>query len=278
VLTQLVVLLNQCANAAAGVALTPLAWLPGWLSATLVAVLTGLGMLVAFKYTSNQAAIKQARRQIKANLVALSLFKDSVAVGLRSQVRILRGAGQLMVLSIIPMLVMFVPMCLLLSQLALWYQARPLRPGEDAVVSVYLKEGATAALHNIRLANSKSVDCTVGPVRVPAKDMVCWNVLVRGTGLQHLSFEIGEQSFHKELAVSQGFMPTSLKRPARNLLGVLLHPREQPFALDSLVQSIEVAYPERSSWTFGSNTWLIYWFIVSLVAAFAARPLLNVNI
>ncbi|MHB9076809.1 MAG: hypothetical protein ACYC3X_04850 [Pirellulaceae bacterium] len=69
--------------------------LPGWLSATLVAGITGVLMLLVFKYTSNQEVVNRVRRYIKANLLAISLFCDSVAVGLRSQGRILMGAGRL---------------------------------------------------------------------------------------------------------------------------------------------------------------------------------------
>jgi len=36
------------------------------------------------------------------------------------------------------MLVMIVPMSLLLGQLSLWYQSRPLRVGEEAVVTCSL--------------------------------------------------------------------------------------------------------------------------------------------
>ncbi len=70
---------------------------PGWLSATLIAAVTGLFMLVIFKYTSNQRAVKQVRNQIKANVLALSLFKDSVPVSMRAQGRILVHAGHLMI-------------------------------------------------------------------------------------------------------------------------------------------------------------------------------------
>ncbi len=122
VVTQIVVWLNGLANTVAAVLLAPIANMPGWLSATVIAVATGVVMLLAFKYTSNQAAIKRVRNDIKANLLALSLFKDSVPVSLRSQGRILVAATRLLGLALLPMLVMLVPMCLLLGQLAAWYQ------------------------------------------------------------------------------------------------------------------------------------------------------------
>jgi hypothetical protein len=277
-LTQLVIWLNALANVLGDIALAPIAWLPGWLSATLIAAVTGVLMLLAFKYTSNQAAIKRTRNGIKANLLALSLFKDSMAVSLRSQGRILRGAGRLLVLSIVPILVMLVPMSLLLGQIALWYQAAPVPVGADSVVTVQVAENATEALSQIELAPSSTFECTIGPVRVPAKNLVCWNIQPREPGEHELSFTIGGESVTKELAVGDGFRPASLKRPAWSWTDALVHPRERPFAADSPIQSIEIVYPERSSWTTGTGTWLIYWFVVSLIAAFLAKPLLKVNV
>jgi hypothetical protein len=278
VLTRLVVWLNTLANSLASVLLAPLAALPGWLSATLIAVTTGVLMLLAFKYTSHQTAIKRVRNEIKANLLALSLFKDSVAVSLSAQGRILWGALRLLGLAVVPMLVMLLPMCLLLGQLAAWYQARPLQIGEETVVTVHLADDSPQALRQVQLIPSDAVTTTVGPVRVPARQMVCWNVQARQAGYHQLTFSTGDKSFEKEMAIGDGLMRVSPQRPAWHWTDALLYPRETPFATDSPVQSIELVYPPRQSWTAGTRSWLIYWFTASMVAAFVARPLLNVNI
>jgi hypothetical protein len=44
------------------------------------------------------------------------------------------------------------------------------------------------------------------------------------------------------------------------------------------VKSVEIEYPTRSSWTSGTDNWVIYWFIVSLVAGFCLRGALKVNL
>ena len=126
VLAQVAAWLSAAANVLGRFLLAPVGVVPGWLSATVVAAVTGVLLLAVFKYTSNQGAIKRVRNDINAHLLALKLFKDSARVSLRAQGRILRGAFRLFVLAIVPMLVMVVPVTLLLGQLALWYQARPL--------------------------------------------------------------------------------------------------------------------------------------------------------
>ena len=145
-LARVVAWLNAGANVLGRWTLAPLGALPGWLSATLVSAVTGVLLLLVFKYTSNQRAIKRVRSDIQANLLTLKLFKDSAVVALKAQGRLLVGAGQLLVLAILPMLVMLVPATLLLGQLALWYQAKPLRVGEDAIVTLKLNDAEALTL------------------------------------------------------------------------------------------------------------------------------------
>ena len=174
-MTGLITFLNTLANGCARYLLAPIAVLPGWLSATLIAVVTGLFMLLVFKYTSNQESVKKVRNGIKANLLALSLFKDSIAVSLRCQTRVLAGAGRLLLLAVVPMLVMTVPACLLLAQLALWYQARPLRVGEEAVLTLHLAD-QSGEMPEVFLNPTSGAETTIGPVRVADQAMVCWNL------------------------------------------------------------------------------------------------------
>ncbi len=276
--TQAVAWLNALANAVGRVLLAPIAVLPGWLSATIAASVTGVVMLFVFKYTSNQQAIKRVRDSIKANLLALKLFKDSPAVTIQSQGRVFAGAFKLMLLAIVPMLVMAIPACLVLGQLALWYQARPLHVGEVALVEVRLNGDQASALSDVRLEPSDAVETMIGPLRVPAEQAAYWSVKAKTDGRHTLRFRAGQETFDKELVVGDGFARTSLMRPGWNWSEMLLHPAESPFSSDSVVQSIAIEYPGRTSWTSGADTWLAYWFVTSMIAAFVGRPWLNVNI
>jgi len=272
VLAQLLIWLNSAANALGEWLLLPIAWLPGWLSATIVAVVTGVLLLAAFKYTSQQRAIKRVRDDISANLLALKLFKESAMVSLKSQGRLLIGAFWLLLFALVPMVVMFVPVLLILGQLSLWYQQRPLKVGEEAVVTVRLN--SAAPMPEVSLRPNDAVETTIGPVRAQSKHEVCWNIKARERGYHHLAFQVGDQTIEKELAIGDGFMRVSAQRPGWVVKDMLENPREQPFRPDSLVQSIDIKYSERDSWTSGTDYWVIYWFIVSLLAGFCFRRVL----
>jgi hypothetical protein len=313
-LTQTIVWLNTGANALGSILLAPLAVLPGWLSATLVAVVSGLLLLLIFKYTSQQQTIKAVRRQIKAELLTLRLFKESTRVSLQAQGRIMSAAGHLALLAIVPILLMAVPVSLLLAQLALWYQSRPLHVGEKTVLTMKLNgdtgsswptirfqpiesaalpqlsattvglvgtpwgQGPYLAAASVYPGRAQAVDVVVGPVRVFSKREVCWDLMACRKGTHHLVFEVDGERIEKEVAVGDGFQRVSVQRPNWYWSDVALHPWEAPFPPDSPVQSIEVNYPKRPSWTCGTDGWVIYWFIVSFVSAFCFRGLLNVNV
>ena len=193
VLAQIAAWLSAGSNALGRFLLAPIGVLPGWLSATVVAAVTGVLLLAVFKYTSNQRAIERVRNDINANLLALKLFKDSARVSLRSQGRILQGAFWLFVFAIVPMLVMVVPVTLLLGQLALWYQARPLRVGEDTVITLKLNgDSASVVACREPPAHGRSRGHR-GPGPRASKREVCWNVKAREPGSHRLVFQVGDQ-------------------------------------------------------------------------------------
>jgi uncharacterized membrane protein (DUF106 family) len=278
ILTQVVVWLNGLANALGRPLLSPVASLPGWLSATLVAIVTGVLLLLIFKYTSNQAAIRRVRDDIDANMYALKLFKDTTPVVLAAQAGMLGGALRLFVLAIVPMLVMTIPVLLLLGQLSLWYQQRPLRVGEEAIVTLKLNGDDASSMPEVSLEETPAAEVVTGPVRVPSKREVVWLVRARTEGSHLLAFRAGDQSATKEFQVGDGYMRVSVRRPAWEWSDALIYPAEPAFLPSSPVRSIDVTYAERPSWTSGTGSWVIYWFVASMIAAFCAKPALKVNI
>jgi hypothetical protein len=277
-ISQVVVWLNAAANALGRPLLAPISVLPGWLSATIVAAVTGVLLLIVFKYTSNQRAIKRVRDDINAHLLALKLFKDNTSVALRAQGRILLGACRLFILALVPMLVMVVPVLLILGQLSLWYQLRPLRVGEEAVITLKLDENYKSAMPDVSIKPDDAIGIMIGPVRVLSKREVCWDVKALARGYHRLQFRVGTATAAKELAIGDDFLRVSSLRPAWHWQDIVLNPYEEPFRPDSPVQSIEIDYPHRSSWTSGTDSWVIYWFVASMIAALSFRRLFNVNV
>jgi len=277
-LAQVISWINAPVNAIGKLLSVPICGLPGWLSNTIISAVTGLVLLILFKYTSNQRAIGRVRDNIKADMLALKLFKDSLTVTLKSQGRVFKGAFLLLFHAIRPMLVMIVPVSLLLAQMGLWYQSRPLQPGEETVVTLRLNSDIERPWPRVNIGPTTAVDVTLGPVRVFSNKEICWKIRAVEGGYHRLIFQVGEQQIDKELAVGDSFMRISAERPGWQWSDILLYPVEKPFAPDSVVQSISIDYPERLSRTSGTDWWLVYFFIASMVFALLFKPFLKVRI
>jgi hypothetical protein len=258
--------------------LAPIAVLPGWLSNTIISAVTGICLLVIFKYTSNQHAIGKVRDDIKANILALKLFKDSISVTLQAEARVFKGALLLLFHAIPPMLVMILPVSLLLAQMSLWYQSRPLLPGEAAVMTVKLNDDVEENWPTVNIEPTSVAKVTVGPVRVLSKREICWEIKALENGKHHITLDINGHQIEKDLAIGDGFMRVSFARPASNWASILMHPAEEPFAPDSIVQSVTIDYPKRLSKTSGADWWLIYFFAASMLFALVLRPFVKVRI
>ena len=277
-LARLIARLNSGMNALFEGLRAPMQSLPAWLSLTIVSALLGVLMLVLFKYTSPQKAIGRTRDRIKANLLAMKLFKDSVPAILKAQIRVFAAAVMLLVHSIPPILVMILPFSLVLGQLGVWYQSGPLEPGDEAVVVMQLSGSAGAPLPPVSLVPTDAVQTVIGPVRVPAQQQVYWKIQAMQPGIHDLQFRVGEEQVAKQLSVGSGLMPVSLKRPSLNVEDVVFYPAEKPFAPSSPVQSIAISYPDRPGMLTGSGNWVITLFIVSMLAALAVKPVLRVKL
>ena len=270
--------INIPANAIGKLFLAPVGFMPGWLSNTLISAVAGVFLLILFKYTSNQKAIGRVRDNIKANMLALKLFKDSMAVTLQSQGRIFKGAFALLFYAIKPMLIMMLPVCFLFAQMGLWYQFRPLQPGEETLVTLTLNGTSGESLPDVAIEPSPGFEITLGPVHVKSKGEILWRIKAKEPGTHHMVFAAGPTRFEKELAVGDGFMRVSPERPGPNWLSIFLYPWEKPFVQESIVQSISIPFPDRISKTSGADWWVGYFFVVSMIFALIFKPIFKVRI
>ena len=120
---------------------------PVWVGLAVISAVTGVVMLIAFHRTSNQKAIGKVKNDIKANLLALKLYKDELRVTIQSQIRLLWAILRLQRYVLTPVLLMAFPMLLALAQMGIRYQWRPLRSGEQTLIKKrFLKNGDVAVI------------------------------------------------------------------------------------------------------------------------------------
>ena len=276
-LARLISWLNAVGNALFGLLDKPMAALPAWLSLTIISAVLGALMLLLFKYTSNQTAIGRVRDTIKFHLLAMKLFKDNPKVILKTPWQIIAQAFLLLFHAIRPMLIMALPFALIMGQMGLWYQFRPMAVGEQTLVTVQLADSDANPMPQVTLAPSPIHEVLVGPVRVPSKHQVFWQIQAAESGHHILAFQVADQQVQKQLAVGDDLMPVSADRPGLDVMDLILHPAEKPFDESSPVQSISIGYPGRFSELFGAGLWVWGVLVIAIAAGFACKPFFNVK-
>src|SRR5678815_5612913 len=105
--------------------------------------------LLAYRFASNQPAIRAVKNQLQAHMLELRLFQDDFGVTMRAQAQILKNSVLYAAHALVPMAVVFVPIALILIQVEARYAWRPIAPGESAIVE--------ATLHSASLVSTAPV-------------------------------------------------------------------------------------------------------------------------
>jgi len=245
-----------------------------------VSFLTGLLMLVIFRRASNQDGIRAAKNRIKAHLLELRLYKDSLAQQLRSQGRILAANGRYIGYALKPMLVMIVPVVLILVQLNLWFGSRPLRVGESALVKLKFAEGGDPLKTDLRLEAPAGIEVETPPLRIEDEREINWRVGARSEGSHVLVFRSGGETFTKSVQVGRERMTKiAALKPGPGLTDQVFNPGEKPVPGSFSVASVEVVFPARKMDLFGHGVhWLVVYFILSIIIGFAFKGVFKVEI
>lgn len=269
--------INSVSNYIGGIALAPLQRLPGWLSLAIISAVLGIILFIIFTLTANTKAFGKILDDIKANLLAVFLFRDNFHVTMKSEARLLACSGRLLWYSIFPVLVMSIPLSLVLAQMAAWYQNRPLLPGaEAALVSLKLNR-IEKEWPEITLRETPAVEVLAGPVRIAGRGEIYWEIKPLTEGTHNIIFQAGDRQFKKTFSAGTGFMRLSPKRSGQSMLDTLLYPLEKPFSEEAQVASISVEYPERPSKIYGTDWWVLSFCIVSMIFALISKPFIKIR-
>ena len=258
----------------------PFRSLSPWVGMILISFLTGIFMLIVFRYTSNQEGIKQVKNKIKAHLLEIRLFKDNFVLSLKAQGNILRYNLKYISYSFKPMLIMIIPLILILSQLNLWFGYQSLEPGEQAILKVKLKNEYNPLNLKIKVESSPGFLITSPPLRIEEEREVNWRLQAKKKGLYNLVLKINSHEYIKRVDISQNSLSKiSPIKVNKNFLAELLYPGEKPLPSDSPLKSIEITYDSKNMNLFGWHIhWLIVYFVLSIIFGFGLKGFLKVEI
>jgi uncharacterized membrane protein (DUF106 family) len=251
-----------------------------WIGMILVSFLTGLLMLFVFKWTSNQKGIQKVKNKIKAHLLELRLFKDSLGQSLRSQGNILKCNLRYISFSLKPMLVMIVPLILILVQLNFWFGYESLRPNEPALLKITLADDQNPMETQITVQPSSGLVMETPPLRIEESREINWRFAATEEGIQRFDVTIDGTTVSKKVSVAQKpLSKISPLKPGKKFLDQVLYPAEAPVDGRIPIKTIEIQYPDKNMNLFGWGIhWIIVYFVLSIIFGFAFKGVFKVQI
>jgi hypothetical protein len=270
----------------------------GW-SLYPISALTGILMLLIFKATSKQSAIKVVKDRMKGGILEMRLYKDDIRVMAFATLKLLwfnvRYAGHVLP----PLLVMTVPVVLIMVQLDARYGRQGYKPGERHVLTVEVKELEGNPRDPRSLSMPKMVVVSeeggavvpeVYPVRIPALKQTSWRLLSDRPGIHRLKVTMLDEKDGGSRVLDEVEIPFVVTDKVSRLQTVrrasvtgfgeaILEPGGPPIPRDSKFASISVRYPRREVSFFGWETsWIWPFIIVSIVVGFAFKGIFKVQI
>lgn len=251
-----------------------------WIGMFLVSFLTALLMLCVFRFTSNQQGIKNVKNKIKAHLLELRLFKDSLNISLKAQGKILRYNLKYISYSAKPLLVMIIPLILILIQLNLWFGYDSLKVGQKAILKAELEKDKSLLDMEFKIEASSGLVVETLPLRIEDKGEVNWRFRAEEAGVHELALTVNGYKVEKQVAVSQrSLSKISPVKIRRNLIDELFYPGEAPLPGNIPVRSVEITYLAKPMNFFGWRLhWIIVYFALSILFGFAFKGFFKVEI
>jgi hypothetical protein len=221
---------------------------------TLAAFSVAAGALIlwVFKLTTNQRALKTARRRMRAQLLAIRLFGDDPATVLRSQGRLFYWTLSYMILLLPAFLIIAIPLFFAWDRLDAVWGRSPFKPGDAAVVTARLREQTA----HPQLIVPDWVVIESPAVHAEAGREVSWRVRIQKGGSGAVSILDGGQRVSKRVETSRGLHYLADREGAR----------------DTPVEWIEIRYPRTSA-----VNWAVWFFAISTATALALRRKLRVT-
>jgi len=264
--------LNKVLNVCGDLILRPWISQSPWPSLILGSVAAAAVMVLLFSLTSSQALLRRRRNQLLARTLELLLFRHDARVSLTACGRILSANGAYLGAFLKPMAVSLMPMLLILVQLAAWFEFRPLRTGESALLTIKLEEEVSVLESPAELRLTNSLESEGLPVRIPRTNEICWKIRVKSESEAWAEIQYGDAVERKDIAAGPQFTKISTQRVAPGVWQELLNPVESPLSAAGPIEKIEVAFPER---ILRVGDFEIHWLVASLLIMMASGLLIG---
>lgn len=241
----------------------------------IVSAVTGVLVLLVFRYTANQRRLRRSKDRIQGALLGVVLFRHDTAVMFGEEKRLVLGAVAYLLGGLVPLAAAIVPMMAIFAPLVLFYSYRPLLPGEQTILTVRAAGDGMTDITEVSLEAPDGIEIETPALRIPASGEVCWRISGRTPGGHEVRVRIGDRSYPKSVRVAEDGK-RALLSPSRVRTGffaALFDSGERLMARDAPLQRIDVRYPPAPTLRVGP--WRLHWVVWFMVGSMLVAILLK---
>ncbi len=248
-------------------------------SLVLLSFIIALLAITAFKYLSNQKAIKLSKNRLLAHLLEIHLFKDDIWSIFRSFRDIVFGTGRYLWHTLKPIAIIILPMVYLLILAEGYYAYTHIDNGDDVLLTLNAEKDIRELINDLEIEASDALTVHQPPFLSIADNQAVWTLSVQKDKRSDIKLNllIHEQSYSLPLVTDQAGLPVHPTIYSKNSIKRYMHPEQNP--LEGLeISSITVDYKTRDISIAGFEwNWLLHIFAISILMGFALKYPFNVN-
>ena len=246
-------------------------------SLTPLSILVGIAMLWVFGKTSNQKAILRAKRKMQAYLLELRLYGDDPRLLFTAQKNLIVSNLRYMGLMFVPAIYLTLPMVLLLFHLDAVYGIAPLEVGRSAIVTVQAAGRLAPTVEAPKLKAPVGVEVETAAVRALDAGEFSWRIRAKAEEDGVLRFDWNGRSWESDISTGGGMRYVSHSRES-SALNSVASPGQDLLDVEQ-IESVSINYPAKEIHTGSlSLHWLVWFLVISIVAAYLLKDLFGVAI
>jgi len=260
-----------------------------------LSILSSVIVLFLYKLVSSPAKIKETKELIKANILAIRLYKDFWKVIVISFGKSLYYTGKYFSLNMIPLILIIPILAPVFSQMLIRYEMRPFKIGDEVTVKAKFYKDIDINTLKIKLntegllkpalinnwhinADMQEVKPKIKPVFLSAINEIDWKMRVVKEG-EGIALIINGKTYKKSFVSKKDFRGVlSEYKFGKSNIEHILYPGEDIFNDSETLKYISIKYNGKLISFLGTKIhWLIHYLILMLIIVLALKKKFGVE-
>jgi hypothetical protein len=260
-----------------------------YISIGVLSLVSAVIFLVLFKQTSNQARIQQYKNKIFGHILQMGLYKDRLGILFSNILNILRYNILYVKETVIPLLVICVPLVIFTVQVNNRSGYDPIKTNQDFIIRAVIdtnvvKENLIDFMTKIYCKLSPEILLETPPLRIVSDGEVFWLAKVlkhpdRGYARIQIGVRGSDLVVEKRIVTDYGVKRFSSAKDKWSFSGGLINNAEGFISKNAFLKSVSINYKRANySLLFWPVDSIVLYLVFTLICAFALKGLFKVTI